>query len=201
MASNLPPVKGQTHKVDFVIRDTEGEVVANPSNLAAVVSTDEAAGAASDNSPACYDTTYGFCSLVVSASEMNGDRIAVLPTSDDGWADPIFLETVTKTFDGADAAAALAAYDPPTKVEMDTALSLLNDLSAADVAAAVWGAVVASYKTVGTFGYFIYRLFGRFFWKRTVTDDVETFYDESNVKIAEKTITDDGTTWTSTKES
>ncbi len=50
------------------------------------------------------------------------------------------------------AAAALTAYDPPTKAEMDAGLAALSAPSAADVADAVWNEVVGDHAAPGTAG-------------------------------------------------
>lgn len=80
MASMLPPKKNTAFTLSFSLYKNDGTIVANPGTYTKKVSIDGGAVADIAASVTEEDTTYGQLSLVLSASEMNGDWIWVYIT-------------------------------------------------------------------------------------------------------------------------
>jgi hypothetical protein len=62
------------------------------------------------------------------------------------------LTTQMKADVNAEADTALTDYDPPTKTEMDSGFTALNDPTAASIADAVWDEAIADHTTATSFG-------------------------------------------------
>lgn len=80
MASQWPPKKNTAFTLYFTLYKNDGTVVANPGTITKKVSIDGAAVGDIAAAITEEDTTYGQCSVVLSASEMNGDAIWVYIT-------------------------------------------------------------------------------------------------------------------------
>ena len=101
MASQYPPKKNTAFTLDFTLYKNDGTVIANPGTITKKVSIDGGDVADIAASVTEENTTYGQCSLVLSADEMNGDRIWVQIKDDTTGCVPltIVLNTVANTLD------------------------------------------------------------------------------------------------------
>jgi len=77
MASQFPPKKNTAFTLYFTLYKNDGTVIANPGTITKKVSIDGAAVADIAAAVTEEDTTYGQCSVVLAAVEMNGDAIWV----------------------------------------------------------------------------------------------------------------------------
>jgi len=77
MASQFPPKKNAAFTLFFTLYKNDGSVIANPGTITKKISKD--GGAIADIAAAVTEinTTYGLCSLVLSADEMNADAVSV----------------------------------------------------------------------------------------------------------------------------
>ena len=91
MANQNPPLKNQTYTLPFCIRKNDGTIISNPTITAARVSKDGGASLAASGTVSKFDTTYGMCSLALTAAEMNADYITVEVTASDTGACPAFV--------------------------------------------------------------------------------------------------------------
>jgi hypothetical protein len=102
----------------------------------------------------------GMYEISLIASELNHDWVVIKCTSTNAadsfvtfkMFDVDIEDIPTAAEINAECDTALTDYDPPTKAELDAGLAALNDLDAAEVAAAVWDALVASYTDSGSTG-------------------------------------------------
>lgn len=93
MASMFPPKKNTAFTLYFTLYKNDGTVIANPGTVTKKVSIDGAAVADISNAITEEDTTYGQCSVVLTASEMNGDAIWVYIKDDTSGCVP-FTATI-----------------------------------------------------------------------------------------------------------
>lgn len=95
MASQWPPKKNAEFTLDFTLYKNDGTVIANPGTITKKISKDE--GAVADITAAITeeDTTYGQCSVVLSATEMNADRVWVYITDDTAGCIPFTCSIYT----------------------------------------------------------------------------------------------------------
>ena len=77
MATQYPPKKNTAFTLYFTLYKADGTVIANPGTITKKISKD--GGAIADIAAAVTEinTTYGLCSLVLSADEMNADAVSV----------------------------------------------------------------------------------------------------------------------------
>ena len=75
MASSWPPKKNAAFTLYFTLYKNDGTVIADPGTITKKVSIDGAAVADIAAAVTEEDTTYGRCSVVLAAGEMNGDAI------------------------------------------------------------------------------------------------------------------------------
>lgn len=80
MASSYPPKKNAAFTLDFTLYTTAGAVV-NPSTITKYISKDSGYPAAITNTVTEVNATYGMMSLVLTATEMNADRVSVYITA------------------------------------------------------------------------------------------------------------------------
>lgn len=101
MASQWPPKKNTEFTLDFTLYKNDGTVIVDPGAITKKISKDE--GAVADITAAITeeDTTYGQCSVVLSATEMNADRIWVYIKDDTSGCVPFTatLYTTAETLD------------------------------------------------------------------------------------------------------
>lgn len=104
MATQAVPVRGVAYTLDLVIRKDDGTIIANPTISATRVAKDGNASAAATNAAACYDTTYGLCSVALTAAEMTADRVVVEVVSSSTSALPtvVVLATAGQSLDDID---------------------------------------------------------------------------------------------------
>jgi hypothetical protein len=104
MASQWPPVKGVAFTLYFTLYTSAGTVVANPGTITKKVSIDGGDVADIVAFVTEENTTYGQCSLVLSAAEMNGDAIWVYIADDTAGCVPFTatLYTAAQTLDTID---------------------------------------------------------------------------------------------------
>lgn len=109
MASQYPPKKNTAFTLYFTLRKADGTIIANPGTITKKVSIDGGAFADIAANVTEINTTYGLCSLVIAAGEMNGDAVSLYIIDDTADCVPITLtiHTTANTQDeiGADVAA------------------------------------------------------------------------------------------------
>jgi hypothetical protein len=93
MADMSTPLKGVAWTLGFTLYKNDGSVIANPGTYTKKVKIDGGAVADIAASVTEEDTTYGALSLVLSTSEMNGDRIWVQVKDDTAGCVP-FTATI-----------------------------------------------------------------------------------------------------------
>lgn len=132
MASMWPPKKGVAFTLYFTLYTAAGAVIANPGTITKKVSIDGGDVADIAASVTEENTTYGQCSLVLSAAEMTGDAIWVYIADDTSGCVPFTatLYTVAYTLD-----------------EMAAAIP-----SVATIADQVWNETSSGHTTAGTAG-------------------------------------------------
>jgi len=82
MASQYPPKRNTAFTLYFTLYKNDGTIIANPGTITKKVSIDGAAVADITAAVTEEDTTYGQCSIVLAAGEMNGDAIWVYIADD-----------------------------------------------------------------------------------------------------------------------
>jgi len=104
MASQYPPKKNTAFTLYFTLYKNDGTVIANPGTITKKYSIDGAAVANLSNSVTEEDTTYGQCSIVLTAGEMNGDAIWLYIKDDTTGCVPFTatIYTVAQTLDEMD---------------------------------------------------------------------------------------------------
>ena len=91
----------------------------------------------------------------------------------------------------SDAMTLTSAYDP-AKTAID----------GAGIAAAVWDTSATDHTTIGSFGYYLKRIFGWMFWRKDVTaSQIKTYDADNSALLGTQTITGDGTTTSSVSKS
>lgn len=190
MASMFPPKKNTAFTLYFTLYKNDGTVVANPGTITKKVSIDGGAVADISASVTEEDTTYGQCSVVLSASEMNGDAIWVYIKDDTSGCVPFTatIYTAGETLDEVKSDTAAILVDTGTTLDgkIDTidgiVDSILADtgtdgvvvaagsktgytLSAAGIQA-IWDALSSALTTAGSIGkrlvdYLTGDIFGR----------------------------------------
>lgn len=152
------PRKNTAFRVTFDILDADGDLVTGATGLDSEVSLDGAAFADCTNEATEIAASSGIYYLDLTAAEMNADTVAIIVKTSSSGAKttPIVLypesagdirsdlvdapnsTAVTAIQNGlattGEAAAALIAYDPPTKTELDSGLLALNDPTAVEIA-------------------------------------------------------------------
>jgi hypothetical protein len=152
------PRKNTAFRVTFDILDADGDLVTGATGLDSEVSLDGAGFADCTNEAAEIATSSGMYYLDLTAAEMNADTVAIIVKTSSSGAKttPLVLypesagdiradlvdapnsTAVTAIQNGlattGEAAAALTAYDPPTKAELDSGLLALNDPTAVEIA-------------------------------------------------------------------
>ena len=101
MASQFPPKKNTAFTLFFTLYKNDGTIIANPGTVTKKVSIDGAVVADIAAAVTKEDTTYGQCSLVIAAAEMNGDAIWIYIKDDTAGCVPFTctLYTVANTQD------------------------------------------------------------------------------------------------------
>jgi hypothetical protein len=101
MASSFPPKKNTEFKLFFSLYKNDGTIIANPGTYTKKVSIDGGAVADIAASITEEDTTYGQLSVVLAASEMNGDAIWIYIADDTSGCVPFTatLYTVSSLWD------------------------------------------------------------------------------------------------------
>ena len=95
MASQWPPKKNTAFTLYFTLYKNDGTVIANPGTYTKKVSIDGAAVADIAASVTECNTTYGQCSVVLAAGEMNGDAVWVQIKDDTSGCIPFTVTIYT----------------------------------------------------------------------------------------------------------
>jgi hypothetical protein len=95
MASQVPFKKNVEATIYFTLYKNDGTIVANPGTITKKVSKDGGAVADVSASVTEEDTTYGQCSLVLSATEMNADAVWLYITDNTAGTVPLTLTIYT----------------------------------------------------------------------------------------------------------
>src|SRR5512137_998321 len=85
------PKKNAAFTLYFTLYKSDGTVIANPGTITKKVSIDGAAVGDISASVTEEDTTYGQCSVVLSAAEMNGDAIWIYIKDDTSGCVPLTM--------------------------------------------------------------------------------------------------------------
>lgn len=117
MASMWPPKKNTAFTLYFTLYKNDGTVVANPGTITKKVSIDGGDVADIAANVTEENTTYGQCSLVIAAGEMNGDAIWIYIADDTSGCVPFTatIYTTGNTQDGIEA----KVDDVPTVAEFE----------------------------------------------------------------------------------
>jgi hypothetical protein len=137
------PIKNQAYRVTFPIFDADGDLVTGAAGLDSEVSKDGGAFADCSNEATEIATSSGMYYLDLTADEMNADTVAVIVKTSTSGAKttPIVL------YPAEDA-------DIPVNVEAwnGSAVSALNDPSAAAIADQVWDEALSGHTGAGSAG-------------------------------------------------
>lgn len=98
MATQFPPKKNTAFTLYFTLYKNDGTIIANPGTITKKVSIDGAAVADIAAAVTEEDTTYGQCSVVLSASEMGGDAIWVYIKDDTTGCVPFTCTIYTSSY-------------------------------------------------------------------------------------------------------
>lgn len=166
MASQYPPKKNTAFTLDFTLYKNDCSVIANPGTITKKISIDggDVADIAADVTK--ENTTYGQLSLVLSAAEMNGDRIWIQIKDDTAGCVPftITLLTVAATQDELkkETAATKAVIDDIHNTDLPAVKTVADGIEVhvhttipaliAAVPAAVWNYLTTAMTTVGSIG-------------------------------------------------
>jgi len=154
MASQFPPKKNTAFTLYFTLYKNDGTVIANPGTITKKVSID--GGAIADIAAAVTeeDTTYGQCSLVIAAGEMNGDAIWLYIKDDTTGCVPFTctLYTTANTQDeiGANVANIHDTDLPAVKTVVENIQAKTDNLPASPAAVGSEMALTAAYDAVKT---------------------------------------------------
>lgn len=175
MASMFPPKKNTAFTLYFTLYKNDGTVIANPGTITKKVSIDGAAVADIAASVTEEDTTYGQCSVVLSADDMNGDAIWVFIKDDTSGCVPftVTIYTAANTQDGIEGKIdtvdgivdSILADTGTDGVVVAAASKTGYSLSAAGIQA-IWDALSSALTTAGSIGkrlvdYLTGDIFGR----------------------------------------
>lgn len=94
----FPPKKNTAFTLYFTLYKSDGTIIANPGTFTKKVSIDGAAVADITAAVTEEDTTYGQCSVVLSAAEMNGDAIWVYLVDNTANAVPFIITLYTAAY-------------------------------------------------------------------------------------------------------
>jgi len=122
-----PPLKGAEFKLVAVIRDADGDVIASPTGLTAIISKDLGSDAPTDNLPIAIAPTLKLIKLTLTPTEMNADVVAILISSTSGGAKEFFAELFTDTVQVSGAGLDLLKKDF-TGITGEATRSMLNAL-------------------------------------------------------------------------
>jgi hypothetical protein len=192
------------------------EKTGDAANITAQISIDGGVCAATDDTnPTELDATDapGIYIFDVTQAETNGDLITLFAKSStsDIKIEPVIIYTVVdglttqqKADVNTECDTAFTDYDPPTKTEMDSGFSNLNDISTSDVETAVETQITAANTELAsipssTAGIraMIQFLFEYFRNARTETAGAESLKKEDGTtELGSRTLTDDGTAFT-----
>ena len=95
MASQNPPVKGAAYTLYFTLFKNDGSVIGNPGTITKLVAKDGGGYVDTTNAVTEVNTTYGRCSLVLTATEMTADHVAVYLVDDTSGCVPLVVEMDT----------------------------------------------------------------------------------------------------------
>jgi hypothetical protein len=127
MASQVPPVKNAEFTLDFSLFKNDGTVIANPGTYTKKISIDGGLIADITASVTEEDITYGQLSVVLSAAEMNGDRIWIRIQDDTSGCVPFVVTIYTsgQTADSLKAACLTATgFATPTNITAASGVAL-----------------------------------------------------------------------------
>jgi hypothetical protein len=107
--AGVPAKRGAAFDLVVVIRDADGDPITDPAGLAAVISKDTGAQAATTNTPAVVSAGSAMVKLALTAAEMTADIIAYLISSTTTGAKSAFGVIYTETSQIRDLEARLPA--------------------------------------------------------------------------------------------
>ena len=166
MATQYPPKKNTAFTLYFTLYKADGTVIANPGTITKKISKD--GGAIADIAAAVTEinTTYGLCSVVLSADEMNADAVSVyiIDNTSGCVAFTATLFTTSATFADLKTETASILEDTGTTLPatlttidgivddilVDTGTTLPATLAA--LPAAIWNYLTSALTTVGSIG-------------------------------------------------
>jgi hypothetical protein len=126
MASQFPPKKNTAFTLYFTLYKADGKIIANPGTITKKISKDGGAVADIAASVTEINTTYGLCSVVLSADEMNADAVSLYIVDDTSGCVP-FTATILTT------SATFAELKSETaSILEDTGTTLANAISTID---------------------------------------------------------------------
>lgn len=166
MATQYPPKKNTAFTLYFTLYKADGTVVANPGTITKKISKDGGAVADIAASVTKINTTYGLCSVVLSADEMNADAVSLYIVDDTSGCVPFTatILTTSATFAELKSETASILEDTGTTLPatlttidgivddilVDTGTTLPATLTALPVA--IWNHLLSAMSTVGSIG-------------------------------------------------
>ena len=132
MASMWPPKKNTAFTLYFTLYKNDGTIVANPGTITKKVSIDGAAVADIVAAVTEEDTTYGQCSLVFAAGEMNGDAIWYYITDNTAGTVPLTGTIYTTANTQDEIGTAITAIDDYVDTEIATLTTELAKVPKSD---------------------------------------------------------------------
>lgn len=199
MATQYPPKKSTAYTLYFTLYKADGTVIGNPGTITKKISKDGGAVADISASVTEINTTYGLCSVVLSADEMNADAVSLYIVDDTSGCVPFtatilttsatFAELKAETAEIGAAGAGLTAipwnadWDAEVQSECTDALNAYDPPTATEltaglsaIPAAVWNYLLSAMSTVGSVGLRLAQ------WLTIIPDDA-TAYGATDLSI------------------
>ena len=128
MASQYPPKKNTSFTLYFTLYKADGTVIANPGTMTKKISKDGGAVADISASVTEINTTYGLCSVVLSADEMNADAVSLYICDDTSGCVPFTATILTTSATFAELKAETAAILEDTGTTLDEKINTIDGI-------------------------------------------------------------------------
>ena len=190
MASQFPPKKNASFTLYFTLYKADGTIIANPGTITKKISKDGGAVADIAASVTEINTTYGLCSVVLSADEMNADAVSLYIVDDTSGCVPFTATILTTSATFADLKTETASILEDTGTTLPATLTtidgIVDDILVATgttlpatltaLPAAIWNHLLSAMSTVGSVGLRLAQ------WLTIVPDDA-TAYGATDLSI------------------
>jgi len=95
--ANWPPLRAAEFTLVGIIRDADGDIITSPAGLGAKITKDAGTDNDTTNTPTVLGSANKFIKLVITATEMTADSVAILITSSSSGAKDFFALLYTDT--------------------------------------------------------------------------------------------------------